>query len=66
MEDSSTKKGEKVKTSAGSAVYGLGFIGVLVFYLQHAPNFWLGVLGVIKAIFWPAFLMYKLFEYFKL
>ena len=53
--------------SAGSsAVYGLGLIGALVYFLQHATTFWIGVTGVFKAIVWPAFLVYKLLEYLKM
>ena len=40
------------------AVYGLGFIGALVYYIAHATGFWVGVLGVLKAIVWPAFLVF--------
>lgn len=51
---------------AGGAVYGLGFIGALVYFIQHTPTFWIGVLGFFKAIFWPAFLIYKFLEFFKM
>jgi len=44
----------------GSAVYGMGLIGALVFYIQQADSFGMGVLGVLKAIVWPAMLVYKL------
>lgn len=47
------------------AVYGLGVVGALVYFIQHANTLWMGVLGVLKAIVWPAFLIYKLFEFFK-
>lgn len=40
------------------AVYGLGMIGAAIFYLQHATNFMDGLLGLVKAIFWPALLVY--------
>jgi hypothetical protein len=43
---------------ATGAVYGLGFLGALVYYIQTATSFWVGVLGVLKAIVWPAFLVY--------
>jgi len=46
------------KTSEG--LYGLGFVGALVFYIQNADSFMVGVLGVLKAIVWPAILVYKL------
>ena len=41
-----------------SAVYGLGFIGAAIFYIGHAVSFWAGVLGFLKAIVWPVFLVY--------
>lgn len=46
-----------------SAVYGLGFIGAAVYFIVHATSFWMGVWGIVKAIFWPAFLIYKLMEH---
>jgi len=42
------------------AVYGLGFIGAAVYYISHATGFWMGVIGFLKAIVWPAFLVYEL------
>jgi hypothetical protein len=53
-------------TGTASAVYGLGFIGAAVYYLQHVATFWEGVLGILKAIVWPALLAYKLLEFFKM
>ncbi|HEX8965653.1 MAG TPA: hypothetical protein VF820_04455 [Patescibacteria group bacterium] len=53
------------KACSSGAVYGLGLIGALIYFIQHATSFWIGVLGVLKAIFWPAFLVYRVFEYFK-
>ena len=45
-----------------SAVYGLGFIGAAVYFISHATTFWMGVLGFLKALVWPAFLVYQVFE----
>ena len=47
----------------GGAVYGLGLIGALVYYIQQADAFWPGVLGVLKAIVWPAFVVYDLLKF---
>jgi len=47
------------------AVYGLGFIGALVYYIQHATGFWNGLLGVLKALVWPAMLVYQLLAFIK-
>jgi hypothetical protein len=46
-----------------SAVYGLGFIGAAIYFIAHATSFWIGVLGFLKAIVWPAFLVYEAFKY---
>ena len=42
-----------------SAVYGVGIIGAAVYYISAATGFWVGVLGVLKALVWPAFLVYE-------
>jgi hypothetical protein len=44
----------------GGAVYGLGLVGAAVYYIQHATSFGDGVIGVLKAIVWPALLVYRL------
>lgn len=44
------------------AVYGMGFIGAAIYYISTATGFWMGVLGFIKAIFWPGFLVYEAFK----
>jgi len=49
--------------STNNAVYGLGFIGSAVYYISHVSGFWMGVLGFLKAIVWPAFLVFDLLKY---
>ncbi len=49
--------------SAGDAVYGLGVIGAAVWYISTAATFWMGVVGLLKAIVWPAFLVYEAFKF---
>jgi hypothetical protein len=48
------------------AVYGLGFIGAAVYYIQHSNTFWVGVVGILKALVWPAFFVYRALEYMKM
>ena len=48
------------------SIYGMAFIGAAVYMILHATSFGGGVLGIVEALVWPAFLMYKLLEYFKL
>jgi len=52
----------KVHNQGGNAVYGLGLIGAAVYFISQATNFWTGVLGFLKALVWPAFLIYKALE----
>jgi len=55
---------EKMCGSGGNgAVYGLGFIGALVYYLGAATTFWIGVLGILKAMVWPAMLVYAALQF---
>ncbi len=53
------------KHAGGSAVYGLGLIGALFYFLQHATTLTLVLLGILKAIVWPAFLVFNLFGFLK-
>ena len=41
------------------AIYCFGIIGAAVFFIGKATTFWMGVLGFLKAIVWPAFLVYE-------
>ncbi len=50
----------------GEAVYGLGFIGALIYFIQQAHTFGQGLLGLLKAIVWPAMVVYKLLGFLKL
>ena len=45
------------------AVYGLGFLGAVIYYISTATGFGAGVLGIVKAIFWPGFLVFELFKF---
>lgn len=41
-------------------VYCLGPIGAAVYYIQQAEGFTQGVVGFLKALVWPAFLVFEL------
>jgi hypothetical protein len=60
------KKGAIVSKCGGSCSgcgYFLGFIGAAVYYISTASGFWMGVLGVLKAMVWPAFLVYEIMKF---
>lgn len=64
--DSPRQRGRNVVMNNGGPLYGMGFLGALVYYVQQAATFWEGLLGIFKAIFWPAMLLYKLLDYLKM
>jgi hypothetical protein len=43
-------------SGACGAVYGLGFLGALYYFLTTATSVWMGLVGVVKAVFWPGVL----------
>ena len=47
----------------GGCAYFLGFLGAAIYYISNAVGFWNGVLGVLKALVWPAFLVYELMKF---
>ena len=55
-------KNDNYNSAPSGAVYGLGLIGAAVFYISTATGFWMGVLGFLKALVWPAFLVYEAFK----
>jgi hypothetical protein len=58
--------GDKHQTQnhTSSATYGLGFIGAAIYFISQATGFWMGVLGFLKAMVWPAFLVFEAFKFF--
>jgi len=56
---------EQIQKNApvSGAVYGLGFIGAAIYFISTATSFWIGVLGFLKAIVWPVFLVFQAFKH---
>lgn len=53
------KKWHQNNTCGGA--YFFAFVGAAVYFIQQADTFGMGVLGFLKAIVWPAMLIYKVF-----
>ena len=52
------ERGGRAPAGAGGGWF-LGFIGALIYYLHtHSGSFWLVVVAIVKAIFWPAFVVF--------
>jgi len=64
MNDKSSRRNwDNRRAGGGNAVYGLGLIGALVYYIQAAHGFWGVVLGILKGLVWPAFVIYDLLKF---
>lgn len=59
-------RGRHDHCGSSNAIYGLGVVGALFYFLQGASTFGLIVTGIGKAIFWPAILMFKLLTYLQM
>lgn len=53
---------DSCKTNGG-CFYFLGFIGAVIYYISAASGFWMGVLGVLKSLIWPVFLVMELLKF---
>jgi hypothetical protein len=51
---------------SGGALYGFGALGAAIYFVSTATSFWMGVVGILKALVWPAFLVYELFAHLGL
>jgi len=56
-------KGHMHCHGCGGALYGLGFLGALWYYLTTATSLLAGFIGLLKAIVWPAFLVYGVLKF---
>ena len=69
----SPKRGKRDESGCGSSscgmsgsIYGVGLIGAVVYYIQTATGFWDGVVGCLKALVWPGFVVYEVLKYLKM
>jgi hypothetical protein len=49
-------KNISIKTTG--PLYFLGGLGAGIYYVSTASDFWTGALGILKALVWPAFLVF--------
>lgn len=69
MENHTPAREEKKRCGRGGdmsgGVFGLAFIGALIYFIQQANTFWEGVVGFAKAVVWPAFAAYHLLAFLQ-
>jgi len=51
---------QPAQQNTGGFIWFLGFIGAFIYYLEQVDNFGAGIVAFLKAIVWPAFLVYKM------
>lgn len=49
--------------AGGGAIYALGIFGAWVYFWQQADSFWEYVGAIVQGLFWPAFMVYDLFQF---
>lgn len=56
-------KEQVANKASNNPIYGLGFIGAVIFYLSQATGIVAGLIGFLKAVVWPAFVVYELLSF---
>ena len=54
----------KASDGSNGALYFVGFIGALVYFMQAASSFGGVITGFLKSLVWPAYVVYQLLESF--
>lgn len=67
MSNENNNRMRKVQAGGIGGIWFLGFVGTLIYFLHyHSGTFWLVVIAIFKALFWPAFLVYYLLRFMHL
>lgn len=53
---------EHASAAGGGAIYCLGMFGAWVWFWQQADSFWAYVFVLFQGIFWPAWMVYDVFQ----
>jgi hypothetical protein len=48
---------------SGGGAYLLAMVGAAVYYVQQASGFWPVIVALLKALVWPAFLIYHVLQF---
>ena len=62
-ESCSTNSCSSSSCSSGGCMWFLGFVGAVIYYVSTATSFWMGVLGVLKALVWPVFVVMEVLSF---
>jgi hypothetical protein len=59
----SSNKVQIKQGGGGDAVYGIGVIGALFYYVGQVDGLLNIIIAIIKAFLWPAFVVYDLLKF---
>ena len=62
MSDFKNRGNHHVTNGGVGAFMFLAFIGAAVYFVEKANGFWESILGILKALVWPAFLVYEVLK----
>ena len=48
--------------AGGGAIYALVIFGAWVWFWQQADSFWEYALAIVQGLFWPAWMVYEVFQ----
>ena len=65
IEEKDEKVNVRVQGGSSGAVYGLGVIGACIYYISRGITTQQKVLGFLKALVWPVFLVKQLLEFLE-
>jgi hypothetical protein len=60
------EKFQESSNGAWGGTYFLAIIGAAVYFVQQANGFWEVILAILKAIVWPAFVVYGLLDFLRI
>ena len=53
---------QRAGAAGGGAIYCLGIFGAWVYFWQQASSFWAHVWVLFQGLFWPAWMVYDVFQ----
>jgi len=54
---------KNINIRTAGPLYFLGGLGAAIYYVSTATDFWMGALGILKALVWPAFLVFDALKF---
>jgi len=60
------KNNNNISNGTSGTIYGLAFIGSLIYFLQGATTFTLVIMAILKSLVWPAILIFNVLKFLQI